>query len=204
MVKRKRRHKARAASRASVATLTPKRERFVQEYLIDLNATQAAIRAGYSRRTAEQQGSRLLRYAQVAAAVRAGRQAQAARLQMTADEVLEELAVIARSDIGDVLDFGSEDGAPRFRPVNTITPRARRAISAVKVKRYVEGGGEDARTVEIVEFKLWSKDAALARLASHHGIDAPKKVALTDKDGKPLTVQLVQQIAQAADAEGAD
>ena len=49
--------------------MTPKQERFVQEYLVDMNATQAAIRAGYSAHTAEQQGSRLCRNVQVAAAI---------------------------------------------------------------------------------------------------------------------------------------
>ena len=49
--------------------LTPKQERFVEEYLIDLNATQAAIRAGYSAKTAEAQGSRLLSNVNVSALV---------------------------------------------------------------------------------------------------------------------------------------
>jgi phage terminase small subunit len=49
--------------------LTPKQARFVEEYLVDLNAKQAAIRAGYSPKTAEVQGCRLLRNVQVAAAI---------------------------------------------------------------------------------------------------------------------------------------
>jgi len=55
--------------------LTPKQHRFVAEYLVDLNASQAALRAGYSARTAPQQGSRLLKNAQVQAAI-AAQQAQ--------------------------------------------------------------------------------------------------------------------------------
>lgn len=57
--------------------LTPRQQRFVGEYLCDLNATQAAIRAKYSQKTAEVQGCRLLRNAQVAAAVEKGRAAMA-------------------------------------------------------------------------------------------------------------------------------
>lgn len=72
-------------------TLTPKQQRFVAEYLIDLNATQAAIRAGYSVRTAKQQGSRLLTNVDIASAV-AGKQAKVGdRLEITAEKVLRDL-----------------------------------------------------------------------------------------------------------------
>ena len=68
--------------------MRPRQQRFVDEYLLDLNATQAAIRAGYSARTAEQQGPRLLGNVQIAAAVRAAQQARSDRLQITQDDVL--------------------------------------------------------------------------------------------------------------------
>ena len=60
--------------------LNPKQERFAAEYLIDLNATQAAIRAGYSAKTAYSQGERLLRHVEVAQAVQAGQKARAVRI----------------------------------------------------------------------------------------------------------------------------
>ena len=66
-----------------MTALTPKQARFVEEYLIDLNATQAAIRAGYSARTAEQQGTRLLRYAQVSQAVSEAQQTRSERTFIT-------------------------------------------------------------------------------------------------------------------------
>lgn len=75
--------------------LTPKQQRFVQEYLIDLNATQAAIRAGYSAKTAEQQGPRLLGNAGVAAAVAAGQVRLASKLELTAEKVLANIARVA-------------------------------------------------------------------------------------------------------------
>jgi phage terminase small subunit len=65
--------------------LTPKQARFVAEYLKDLNAKQAAIRAGYSEKTAEVQGCRLLRNVQVAQAVEAGRAKQLAKAELAAD-----------------------------------------------------------------------------------------------------------------------
>jgi phage terminase small subunit len=71
--------------------MTPRQQRFVDEYLLDLNATQAAIRAGYSVRTAEQQGPQLLGYAEVGAAIQAAQEARSDRVQITQDDVLRGL-----------------------------------------------------------------------------------------------------------------
>ena len=71
--------------------MTPRQQRFVDEYLLDLNATQAAIRAGYSARTAEQQGPRLLGNAGVAAAIQAAQEARSERVHITQDDVLRGL-----------------------------------------------------------------------------------------------------------------
>ena len=70
--------------------MTPKQERFVQEYLIDLNATQAATRAGYSARTANEQGARLLANASIAAAVQEAKDKRAAETGIDAAWVLKE------------------------------------------------------------------------------------------------------------------
>lgn len=71
--------------------LTEKQAEFVRQYLVDLNAKQAAIRAGYSAKTAEQQGSRLLGYAKVLAAIEAAKGERVERTQITQDWVLERL-----------------------------------------------------------------------------------------------------------------
>lgn len=71
--------------------LTAKQERFVSEYLIDLNATQAAIRAGYSPKTANPQGNRLLANVSVAAAIKAGQKDISKRNKLTVDDILDEL-----------------------------------------------------------------------------------------------------------------
>jgi len=72
-------------------TLTPKQQRFVEEYLVDFNATQAAIRAGYSKKTAYSQGERLLRHVDVAAAVEAGKAELAKLTLISAKEVVAGL-----------------------------------------------------------------------------------------------------------------
>lgn len=71
--------------------MTPKQERFVQEYLIDLNATQAAIRAGYSAKTAAEQASRLLTKVNIAEAIEAGKRKSAEKAGITRDRILQGL-----------------------------------------------------------------------------------------------------------------
>lgn len=85
--------------------LTAKQERFVQEYLIDLNATKAAIRAGYSAKTAEQQGHQLLKKTSVAAAVSSSQKKTAARFEITKERIVEELAKIGFADIRKVVNW---------------------------------------------------------------------------------------------------
>jgi phage terminase small subunit len=76
---------------APTAKLTARQERFVEEYLVDLNATQAAIRAGYSKHTAQEQSSRLLSKAIVATAVDARRLELEAETGITQQWVLDKL-----------------------------------------------------------------------------------------------------------------
>ena len=71
--------------------LNARQSRFVEEYLLDLNGKQAAIRAGYSAKTAEVQASRLLSHAKVAVAVAAAKARRAARVEVTQDYVLGKL-----------------------------------------------------------------------------------------------------------------
>jgi phage terminase small subunit len=104
--------------RATLAFQAPARDRrarFVEEYLVDLNATQAAIRAGYSPRTARSQGSDLLTKPDIQAAIQAGMDARAQRVGMTADEILRETKVLARSRV-DHYEVDPESGALRAKP----------------------------------------------------------------------------------------
>ena len=105
--------------------LTARRARFVSEYLVDLNATQAAIRAGYSRRTARQQGSRLLTNVDVKRAIAQAQQELRERHDIEADRVLSEYASVAFSDINDyraVFETGEVDR--ESLPANTAAALA--------------------------------------------------------------------------------
>ena len=86
--------------------LTPKQAAFVREYLVDLNGTQAAIRAGYSPATANEQAARLLTYASVREAVEAGKAARAAAVEITAETVLRGLLAEATADDGPMCKGG--------------------------------------------------------------------------------------------------
>lgn len=120
--------------------LTPKQERFVAEYLIDLNATQAAIRTGYSAKTAASQGARLLKQGGVARAVQAAQQARAVRTEITQDRVLQELARIAFFDIRRLY---REDGS--MKDPCELDADTAAALASIEVKEELErGGGEDA------------------------------------------------------------
>lgn len=156
----------------SQGKLTPKQQAFVNEYLVDHNATAAAIRAGYSERTANREGSRLLSKVDIQEALQIAQQQQQQRTQITADRVVRECASLGLSDIGDILDFTGTE--PRLRPACEIPESARRAISSVKVRRFVEGAvgtnGPYTRTVEVVEFKLWDKLSALDKLGKYLGV----------------------------------
>src|SRR5215510_9462888 len=89
--------------------LTPKQARFVQEYLIDVNGTQAAIRAGYSTKTAQEQSSRLLSNVMVSKAIAKGQQALAEKTGVTAEQVIDEVALIGFSNIQDYLDLSDPE-----------------------------------------------------------------------------------------------
>src|SRR5262245_41816636 len=88
----------------TIQPLTPKQERFIAEYLKDLNGKQAAIRAGYKPSNAESTASTLLQDPKVSQAVAAGKAEQLAVAGLSAQRVLDELARVAFSDIGDLLD----------------------------------------------------------------------------------------------------
>lgn len=84
--------------------MTPKQQRFVEEYLVDLNATQAAIRAGYSEKTAYSQGQRLLKNAEIQKSIADAQAARSEKVAIDAEWVLRRLAMEAEADLGDLYD----------------------------------------------------------------------------------------------------
>ena len=144
--------------KTAINRLTAKQERFCQEYIIDCNGTQAAIRAGYSERTAQEQSSRLLSKVMVQQRVAELQANVARRLDIKAENVLQELARVGFSNIGDYVAWGP-DGV-RLRPSEDMTPEQWAAVSEV-----VDVFGSDGRSG--IKFKLHDKLAALIQLGKH-------------------------------------
>lgn len=163
--------------------LTPRLARFVAEYLVDLCGKAAAIRAGYSPGTAEAHGSRILRLPAVARAVMAGMEKRTARTGISQDRVLEELALLAFSDVThyEVDDEGNVTVTP------DAPPGAMRALQSIKRRFTTTGTGKNATTTTDVELKLWDKPAPLKLAGRHvdtHGF--ADRVEVTGKNGAPL------------------
>ena len=142
--------------------LTPKQERFVEEYLVDLNATQAALRAGYKH---GELGRRLVTKSHVSSAIAKAKAKRSKRTEITQDMVIAELAKLGFSNMGDYMKV-TPDGDPRLH-FDELTREQTAALSEVTVEDFTDGRGEDKRDVRKVKFKLYDKRAALADLLAH-------------------------------------
>lgn len=155
--------------------LTPKQARFVEEYLVDLNATQAAIRSGYSRRTAEKIGSENLHKPEVSAAIEQGKKALSEKTGITQDRVLKELARVAFADPRRVMRW-SESGVSPI-PSEDLSDDDAAIVSSVTETKTKDGGSMKIQTND--------KIRALELLGKHLGI-FPEKRQITGPDGKDL------------------
>lgn len=148
--------------------MTPKQELFAREYLVDSNATQAALRAGYSPQTAESQGSRLLKNVEVAALVAAGRAKLLERAELTAQMVVDELRNLAFSNMLDYMNPDAEGGASW--DLSALTRGQAAAIQELTVDHFMDGSGEEARPVRRMKLKLAAKREPLVDLGKHLGM----------------------------------
>ena len=153
--------------------LTARQQFFVAEYLTDLNATQAAIRAGYSARTAEAAASRLLRNVKVSAEIRKAVDQRALRLRLDADQVLREIARVAYANVYDYIQV-QPDGTIKFNFL-TLDEESAKGIAQLWIREYRVGRAH----VRTTHLRLANKLRALELLAKHLGL-------FTDKqDGAP-------------------
>ncbi|MGN0464913.1 MAG: terminase small subunit [Lachnospiraceae bacterium] len=157
-----------------MAKLTDKQQRFVEEYLIDLNATQAAIRAGYKVNNAKQIGSELLD--KTRPFIESAIAERSRRTGITQDRVLNELAKIAFANAKDVVDF--KTAAVR----EDASEEDLACIQSVKVKTQESAKG----TLEERQVSLYDKKAALELLGKHLGLfkDKIEVSALTEEKTK--------------------
>lgn len=151
--------------------LTAKQRKFVKEYLVDLNATQAAIRAGYSKNCAAEIGAENLRKPQIADAVQVGQAKLADKAGITAERVLNELALIGFSDPRAVMEWDA-DGVSLKPSVDLSRDHAAMVAEVVQTK-------------DGMRIKLHSKTDALAKLGQHLGL-FKERVQLSGDDKSPM------------------
>jgi phage terminase small subunit len=167
--------------------LTPKQKLFCDEYLKDLNATQAAIRAGYSEKTAEIIGFENLRKPNISAYIGKRIKDREKRTEITQDRVLQEYARIAFLDIR---KFFNEDGT--IKSIIDLDDDTAAAIAGMDVLTSIRKGLEDTSTEEITKkIKAVDKKGALDSLAKHLGMFVDK-VELSGKVSNPLVDKLAQ------------
>jgi len=182
--------------------LTPKQATFVAEYLKDLNGTQAAIRAGYSEATANEQASRLLANVSVRVAVDEALARRSERTEITQDQVIKELAALAFADMRNYADVEA-GGDVTIKAFDEMPKDATKAIKKIKERRRLlsagEGDGDNVILDSSLEFEHHDKLKALELLGKHLGMfkeqvqvsgivgGPPVQVTYVDADTDPNT-----------------
>lgn len=168
---------------AAKKDLSPKQALFVDEYLRDMNATQAAIRAGYSAKTAETQGPRLLGNVRVQQAISAARERLAKKFEITRERVMLEYARLA---FADPRNFFNADGT--LKRVPELDDDAAAALAGFEVMEEFEGSGKDRFQIGVTSKVKWAdKRAALDSIAKVMGWSVERvKSEVSGVDGAPI------------------
>ena len=140
--------------------MTPKQQRFCEEYLVDLNASQAAQRAGYQAKNLAVCASKLLIKPNIQAAIQEAMDARSQRTEITQDRVLRELALIAFADMREYVEWGP-DGIELIKSADLLE-EASRVVAEVSQTVTKDGG--------TIKFKLHDKKVALELLGRHLNI----------------------------------
>ncbi len=165
--------------------LTPKQEMFCLEYLIDLNATQAAIRAGYSKKTAYSIGNENLSKPEISSRISELAAKRIERASKSADDVIKEIENVGFARLNKVVSF-NESGLAFVMSSDEIDDATMAALESVEVTEIVgkKDGDNDMLKTKV---KLHSKMSALNLLAKHHGL-------VNDKGEDAGTVNLVVNV----------
>ena len=148
--------------------LLPKQRLFIAEYVVDKNAKQAAIRAGYSAKTAEVQGSRLLSNVKVRELIEKKMEKLEEKVGLTAERVMQEVKAIATSNIMDGMKYDPNTGEFSFKSPDEIPEEFWRAASEVTTYQLPEGGGL------ALKLKMHPKLQALKMEYDRHNLVKPE------------------------------
>lgn len=167
--------------------LTAKQKAFVAEYLIDLNATQAAIRAGYSEKTAYSIGNENLSKPEISDAIAAAQLERSRRTEITQDMVVTELAKVGFSDLRSAL---KQDGT--LVGANEWDDSFAGAVASFEVIKKPSGDfDDDGKPImhQVHKIKTWDKISALEKIGKHLGMFRDV-IEHTGADGAPLIPEL--------------
>lgn len=165
---------------ADTVNLTGKQEAFCNEYLVDLNGTQAAIRAGYSEDSAANIAYENMRKPEISARIAELRDQMGRGFNITRERIAQEYARIAFFDIRKIYD------GEQLKPLEQISDDEAAAIGGVKRAVTTFGDEDNGGEKVSVEVKIWDKRAALDSLVKLMGFAAPDKIDHTTA-GQPIT-----------------
>jgi phage terminase small subunit len=163
------------------APLTPRAKRFVAEYLKDFNGTRAAIRAGYSPRSARVTASKMLANVSIAGAVQRRLRKAFHASQVNINRIVRELSIVAFFDPGSIFDDRG-----RLLPIHEMPPEVRRGLVGGEVLESLPSGSDADPTV-LRRVRFGGKLAALIALGKHHAIFS-EQVAREGSHRIPITV----------------
>lgn len=169
--------------------MNDRQARFVEEYLIDLNATQAAIRSGYSLKTAYSIGQRLLKDVEIQKAIQAAQMSLSSRAEISQEMVLAELAKIGFADIRKVAKWGPSLGVVEYEGEPVQTNGVFLVDSDDLDDDTAAAVSEISQTAQGIKIKLHDKRAALVDIGRHLGMFNDKLQIQGDKDN-PLDLTL--------------
>ena len=175
--------------------LTAKQQRFVIEYLVDLNATQAAIRAGYAAKGAKDQAYQLMQRPEIAVAIKEAMEARNQRTKVDADYVLNRLTEIDQMDLLDILDDDMS-----IKPLSKWPKVWRQSLSGFDIAEMFEGVGKERDLVGLMKKIKWpDKVKNLELLGKHVNVNAFREQVAVD-----VTLSLSQRMAKARERTRSD
>lgn len=156
--------------------LTAKQKRFCQEYVIDLNATQAAIRASYSKKTSGSQGQRMLKNVEIQKYISELKKSASELLEISHQDILKKLNAWVESDITEVVGLSMDE-------VKALPKEIKQLITEVKHSRKTYLMGEIPVTEDVFQFKFVSKERAIDMINRH--------TAFYEKESNPAQNNIV-------------
>ena len=168
--------------------MNPKQKRFAEEYILDLNATQAAIRAGYAKGSADVTGARLLGNASVAKVIQKAQKERSERTKIDADWVLKRLVEEADADLADLYD--ENDKLKHLKDWPLIWRKG--LVTGVKTDRTKTGDDDELVTVD--EIKLSDRIKRIELIGKHIDVQAFKDKTETEVKGGAISelIDLIQ------------